>query len=85
MMLITHGTASQDTILSGQRNVQQVYQRTATPLILRSVAQLEPFFEGFDIVDPGIVPLPYWRPDSENPEVDDPIVLTGLAGVGIKR
>ncbi|WP_037914620.1 SAM-dependent methyltransferase [Actinacidiphila yeochonensis] len=86
MMLITHGTASEAGILPGQRNVQQVYQRTATPLILRSAAQLEPFFEGFEILEPGIVPLPHWRPEGDgDPQYDDPIVLTGLAGAGLKR
>jgi hypothetical protein len=85
IMVITHATIPETGISSGQRDVMEVYRRTTTPLIMRSPAELAPFFEGFEIVEPGIVPLPYWRPDGDGPEDDDPVVLQGLAGVGAKR
>jgi len=34
----------------------------ATPLTLRTPEQLAAFFDGLEIVDPGIVSLPKWRP-----------------------
>lgn len=82
VMVITHATLDGPQA-GGQRGVQQVYQRTATPLIMRSRAELEPFFDGFELVDPGVVPLPFWRPDSP-PDEDEPAVVHGLAGVGLK-
>ncbi|MEV8568785.1 SAM-dependent methyltransferase [Streptomyces sp. NPDC051322] len=83
VMVITHATLENGPTPTGQRAVQEVYQRTSTPLIMRSAEDLEPFFAGFDIVRPGIVPLPHWRPDVPCDE-DDPAVLHGLAGVGVK-
>ncbi|WP_225849608.1 SAM-dependent methyltransferase [Streptomyces sp. HPF1205] len=82
-MVITHATLDGPTP-QGQRGAQEVYQRTATPLIMRSREELERFFEGFELVEPGVVPLPYWRPDTPPSEDDDPGVTHGLAGVGLK-
>jgi SAM-dependent methyltransferase len=86
MLLITHASVNgpaDDGMREGVREAQRVYRRTATPLLTRDAAELEPFFDGFEIVEPGIVPLPYWRPDSP-PDADDPAVFNGLAGVGLK-
>ncbi|HEY5835087.1 SAM-dependent methyltransferase [Streptomyces sp.] len=82
VMVITHATLGPTP--EGQRGVQEAYQRTTTPLIMRSREELEPFFAGFELVEPGLVPLPYWRPDSPPGDDDDPAVLHGLAGVGLK-
>jgi hypothetical protein len=35
----------------------------AVPYYLRRPAQFAPFFEGLDLVEPGLVPVPHWRPD----------------------
>ena len=40
------------------------------------------FFDGFEILDPGLVYLPLWRPDSPAEIPDDPRKFWGLAGVG---
>lgn len=82
LLVITHATLDHGPTPTGQRVAQDVYRRTSTPLIMRSAAELEPFFAGFDIVEPGIVPLPHWRPDAPG-EDHDPAVLHGLAGVGL--
>jgi SAM-dependent methyltransferase len=83
VLVVTHATMDGPTP-GGQREAQEVYQRTATPLIMRTAAELEPFFDGFEIVEPGIVPLSYWRPETPPNQDDDPAVLHGLAGVGLK-
>ncbi|WNI14595.1 SAM-dependent methyltransferase [Actinacidiphila sp. ITFR-21] len=84
IVVITHATDESGPKAAGQQGVQQAYQRTATPLIMRSTAELQPFFNGFEIVEPGIVPLPFWRPDTPPGDDDDPAVHHGLAGVGLK-
>lgn len=84
VLVVTHATLEGGSLSSGQRGVQAVYQRTTTPLLMRTRAQLEPFFAGFELVEPGIVPLPFWRPDTPPSEDDDPAMLHGLAGVGLK-
>jgi hypothetical protein len=64
--------------------VQDVYDRTPTPLVMRTAAELRPFFDGFDIVEPGIVSLPHWRPSTPD-EPFDRAELHGLVGVGVRR
>ncbi len=49
---------------------------------LRSHAEVTRLFDGLDIVEPGVVPVPQWRPDSEI-EANRRSVMWG--GVGHKR
>jgi hypothetical protein len=43
--------------------VRQWNQVALTPYRLRSPDQIATFFEGLDLVEPGVVPCPRWRPD----------------------
>jgi hypothetical protein len=36
----------------------------AVPYILRSLEQIEQCFKGLEMVDPGLVPITQWRPDT---------------------
>jgi S-adenosyl methyltransferase len=64
-------------VLSGER-VQALYQRTDAQLVLRSRADIAGFFDGMDIVDPGVVLLPEWRSDC------DDAYINAYAGVACK-
>jgi hypothetical protein len=45
---------------------QQGYDDTgAVPYILRSPAEVARFFEGLELLDPGLVSISQWRPDTE--------------------
>ncbi|WP_030793301.1 SAM-dependent methyltransferase [Streptomyces sp. NRRL S-920] len=61
-----------------------VYKDIRNPLIMRSRDEIARFFEGYDMVEPGLVPMPHWRPDTA-PEEEDPYSFSGFAGVGLKR
>src|ERR1022692_4655894 len=53
-LALTHGTAdfhSQDAVSHGTK----VYQRATAPLVLRNHAQVTELFDGFDLVEPGLV------------------------------
>jgi hypothetical protein len=51
----------------------------------RSGAGIARFFEGFELVEPGLVPIPLWRPDApDDLFVDEPARCPGYAGVGRK-
>jgi hypothetical protein len=41
----------------------QTYAGARMPITLRSPAQIIDRFDGFDLLDPGLVSLPEWRPD----------------------
>jgi hypothetical protein len=44
--------------------------------------QITDFFDGFTLLDPGLVWLPQWRPDSPDDVPEDPAALWAVAGVG---
>ncbi|MGC4896901.1 SAM-dependent methyltransferase [Micromonospora sp. DT31] len=50
---------------AGERaEAERVYRRTDNQLWVRDPAELTALFDGFDLVDPGVVWVPQWRPDS---------------------
>ncbi|NXY98651.1 SAM-dependent methyltransferase [Streptomyces sp. BR123] len=66
-----------------------VYRDIRSPLVMRSREQVARFFDGFELVDPGLVSMPDWQPDGiaapqdgEMPE--DPYAYAGFGGVGRK-
>jgi SAM-dependent methyltransferase len=59
--------------------VQEVYRSTPAPLYFRNAAEIGLFFEGFDLVEPGLVPVNQWRPD---PADDAPATGWVWGGVG---
>ena len=46
---------------SGSPGADQYNARVATQLTPRGRAEIARFFEGLDLVEPGLVPLPQWR------------------------
>jgi hypothetical protein len=56
--------------------------RVAGQVTGRSRGQVEGLFDGFTLVDPGLVWLPEWRPESPADGLDDPAGSALLAGVG---
>ena len=62
-----------------------VYNRSvATGVHMRSRAEIARFFDGFTLLDPGVVYIPQWRPDSPGDVPDDPSKFWVLVGVGQK-
>lgn len=58
-----------------------VYRGIRNPLVMRSRDEIARFFDGFELVDPGLVYLPDWRPESAREDEDD-FAFSGFAGVG---
>ncbi|MEU6155162.1 SAM-dependent methyltransferase [Actinosynnema sp. NPDC047251] len=82
-LVISHATHDgQDTQADTHQDLYR--QRTATPMTMRSHDQVLRFFDGFDVVEPGVVHLPLWRPASREDVGDHPERFAGLAAVGRK-
>lgn len=64
------------------RSMELYKSSGAVPYHLRSPAAFAGFFDGLDLVEPGIVAPPVWRPDSTPPP--KAAVLGGLVGVARK-
>ncbi|MEU0912808.1 SAM-dependent methyltransferase [Streptomyces althioticus] len=82
MLVLTHATY-EGIPLPPERaeGAVDVYRDMRNPLIMRTRDEIARFFEGYDMVEPGLVPMPRWRPDTA-PEDEDPYAFSGLAGVG---
>jgi hypothetical protein len=80
-LVVSHGTAD----FSPARATAAVsgYDEAAAPFVLRSKGQVEAFFDGLELVEPGLVQLPYWRPDGAVGA--DASMIWLYAGVGRKR
>ncbi len=67
------------------QQMEKAYGGSAIPFKFRSRAQMEPLFDGLELIEPGLVYMPLWRPDGpDGLLVDQPERTTGLAGVGRK-
>jgi hypothetical protein len=81
-LALTHGTyegAPRDLITQNER----LYAQTTTPVKPRSRADIERFFAGLDLVEPGVVYVPLWHPESaEDVFVDAPARSLNVGGVG---
>ncbi|MEB3371234.1 SAM-dependent methyltransferase [Saccharopolyspora mangrovi] len=80
-LAISHATAEGRPDLAGD-HADLYQQRTTTPMTFRSRTEIGAFFDGFELVDPGLVFLPQWRPVSPAEVGDNPERLTALVGVG---
>ncbi|GAA1612562.1 SAM-dependent methyltransferase [Actinoplanes couchii] len=76
-LLISHATAD------GQPpevvEAQKLSSRTGTGIVLRPHAEIASWFEGFPLVEPGLVHIPLWRPSGP---VEHPERFGAYAGVG---
>jgi hypothetical protein len=60
-LAISHGT--QDFSPARATAAVSGYDEASAPFVLRSREQVEGFFDGLLLIEPGLVQLPYWRPD----------------------
>ena len=88
-LAISHGTRdipvrpdmSAEEMTEMGAKAEQLYQLTTASLVTRTWAQVERFFDGFELLDPGLVEIQVWRPDNQSS------MLPGgfYGGVGRKR
>ena len=81
-LAISHGTTGTaeedpDDVVGG---VTSVYRQASAQLHVRSLAGIEGFFDGFDLIEPGVVWINQWRPGPDFRSAGQPRSLRG--GVG---
>jgi hypothetical protein len=83
-LVLSHGTTEDRPSVA--RAAEKVYdQAVAAPLRMRSRAELLPLFDGFELLEPGLVPMPLWRPEPGDPDAAATgRFWGGLAGVARK-
>ena len=68
---------------AGEKTVT-TYNKSGVPVVARTRAGVEALFTGFDVIEPGVVPVHHWRPDEEDRAVRDEDVFM-YGGVAFKR
>jgi SAM-dependent methyltransferase len=82
-LVLAHATNESRPVVT--EAAEKVYRsRVPSDGRTRSRAEIMALFGGFDLVEPGLVYLPQWRPDSPADVPDDPSRFWFLAGVGRK-
>lgn len=80
--VVSHGTSHGfDDMPPG---ADREYDRTTTPFISRTRQQVQDLMAGTELVEPGLVWTPQWRPDSPEDVGDRPELMAIFAGVGRK-
>ncbi|MEV5433807.1 SAM-dependent methyltransferase [Streptomyces sp. NPDC052701] len=59
-LVLSHATGD----FADRSEAQAVYNDATATMNLRSHAEIERFFDGFDLVEPGLVQVPFWRPET---------------------
>jgi hypothetical protein len=73
-LAISHGTRdiperpdlSPEEMADMGAKVEQLYQLTTASLVTRTLAEVERFFDGLELLEPGVVEIQRWRPDGRS-------------------
>ncbi|MFB9832901.1 SAM-dependent methyltransferase [Actinoallomurus acaciae] len=83
-LVISHATHDGRAPQVGEA-IEKLYSRTSAPGRPRDHASVQAFFDGFEILEPGLVYLPQWRPEEGDLTFERPEDAWGYAGVGRKN
>jgi len=62
-LVLSHATGD----FADRAAARAVYNKATATLNLRARAEVERFFDGFELLEPGLAQVPFWRPDTEPP------------------
>jgi hypothetical protein len=80
-LVLSHGTADAMPPEASERWIE-LFQRTPTPARPRTRAEVQPFFDGFELLAPGLVWAPQWRPEHPDEVGEHPERSATYVGVG---
>jgi hypothetical protein len=63
------------------QQILDIYRGSSVPLVIRTQGEIAELFAGFDLIEPGLVPLSEWRPDPRSYPAGE---VWGLGGIGRK-
>jgi hypothetical protein len=81
-LVVTHASEGHEPGKFGA--AREGWNNATSQLVLRDREEIGRFFEGLELLEPGVVIIPAWRPDAELTEEERSLDY-GHAGVGIKR
>ncbi|MEU9763638.1 SAM-dependent methyltransferase [Streptomyces sp. NPDC047985] len=78
-LVLSHGTADQHPEL--KQETESAYKKGAIPLRMRTRSEVEPFFDGLELVDPGLVFATEWYREEPAPVQERSGFYAGVARV----
>lgn len=78
-LVLSHGAADQHPEL--KQETESAYKRGAISLRMRTRAEVAPFFEGLELVEPGLVTAPEWYREEPAPVYERSGFRVGVARV----
>lgn len=80
-LVVSHATSDGSPERAAEH--QELYARTPTPMTMRGGRQISELLNGWELVSPGLVRLPSWRPDPDDQDGSHrPEEFAGYAMVG---
>ncbi|MEV6292998.1 SAM-dependent methyltransferase [Streptomyces sp. NPDC051896] len=73
-LVLSHAT---DDFADDRSDAEAVYNSATATMNLRSRDRVERFFDGFDLVEPGLTQVPFWRPETTPPPGSEAIGFYG--------
>ncbi|MFK0109502.1 SAM-dependent methyltransferase [Streptomyces sp. NPDC091217] len=79
-LVLSHATSD---FVGDRSEAQAVYNNATATMNLRSRDRVERFFEGFELVEPGLTQVSFWRPDATPPAGSEEVGF--YCGVAVKK
>jgi SAM-dependent methyltransferase len=79
-LVLSHGTA--DLHREAAEEALEVYRKLTVNVRLRSHAEVTALFDGFELIEPGLVQVPLWHPDGPPPTAEELRKVAVYGGIG---
>jgi SAM-dependent methyltransferase len=66
-------------------DAKRAYAKATATLSMRSHDEILAFFDGFDLVEPGLVRVPFWRPEEDAEDAEELARISVCGGVAALR
>jgi len=83
-LALSHAAYEEGEETESGRQVRSLYNSSVAPMTYRNREEVAALFDGFELIEPGVVRLPLWRPESPDDLDDQSRRLPALAAVGRK-
>jgi SAM-dependent methyltransferase len=83
LLIVSHASSDGQPELAARH--QQLYARTPTPMTMRSGDEIAALFNGFELEEPGVVPIQQWLPEPTADGAPEIERMVGFAGLGVKE